>query len=293
MTMTSAFQAGDLSGGIANGVLALAEHAQPPKSLHTDPRSRFGQAGGPWVPRSARRVGSASARLGAQRAGRRRRGPRRPAGAAPAPRPRCACSHASAASDRRLLGQQGREQADHDVLRRLVGPLRPDVVSAGEVAARRTAAAGPAGRRGRSRRSSRSGWRWAARRRPRPTTRPPPSPRRAVGPRGRRRPAGARWPCRRASSSRSISASSALPAATSWCSRCQRRSVSIVRPVERLRCRRAGPDDVELLVGAARARRTPGRAGAAGRCRLPRRRSSARRPSASRRRAASRLLGRA
>jgi uncharacterized membrane protein YgcG len=36
MTMTSAFQAGDLSGGIANGVLALAEHARVPKSLHTD-----------------------------------------------------------------------------------------------------------------------------------------------------------------------------------------------------------------------------------------------------------------
>jgi uncharacterized membrane protein YgcG len=36
MTMTSAFQAGDLSGGIANGVLALAEHAHAPKSLHTD-----------------------------------------------------------------------------------------------------------------------------------------------------------------------------------------------------------------------------------------------------------------
>lgn len=36
MTMTSAFQGGDLSGGIANGVLALAEHAHAPKSLHTD-----------------------------------------------------------------------------------------------------------------------------------------------------------------------------------------------------------------------------------------------------------------
>ena len=36
MTMTSAFQAGDLSGGIANGVLALAEHAHTPRSLHTD-----------------------------------------------------------------------------------------------------------------------------------------------------------------------------------------------------------------------------------------------------------------
>lgn len=36
MTMTSAFQAGDLSGGIANGVLALAEHAHAPRSLHTD-----------------------------------------------------------------------------------------------------------------------------------------------------------------------------------------------------------------------------------------------------------------
>ena len=36
MTMTSAFQAGDLSGGIASGVLALAEHARTPRSLHTD-----------------------------------------------------------------------------------------------------------------------------------------------------------------------------------------------------------------------------------------------------------------
>ncbi|HET9944500.1 MAG TPA: DUF5130 family protein, partial [Actinomycetes bacterium] len=36
MTMTSAFQAGDLSGGIASGVLALAEHAHAPRSLHTD-----------------------------------------------------------------------------------------------------------------------------------------------------------------------------------------------------------------------------------------------------------------
>jgi uncharacterized membrane protein YgcG len=36
MTMTSAFQAGDLAGGIASGVLALAEHAHAPRSLHTD-----------------------------------------------------------------------------------------------------------------------------------------------------------------------------------------------------------------------------------------------------------------
>ena len=36
MTMTSAFQAGDLAGGIASGVLALAEQAQTQKSLHTD-----------------------------------------------------------------------------------------------------------------------------------------------------------------------------------------------------------------------------------------------------------------
>jgi uncharacterized membrane protein YgcG len=35
MTMTSAFQGGDLSGGIANGVLALAEFAHAPRSLHT------------------------------------------------------------------------------------------------------------------------------------------------------------------------------------------------------------------------------------------------------------------
>jgi uncharacterized membrane protein YgcG len=36
LAMTSAFQAGDLSGGIASGVLSLAEHARVPKSLHTD-----------------------------------------------------------------------------------------------------------------------------------------------------------------------------------------------------------------------------------------------------------------
>ena len=36
MTMATAFQAGDLSGGIASGVLALAEHAHVPPSLHTD-----------------------------------------------------------------------------------------------------------------------------------------------------------------------------------------------------------------------------------------------------------------
>jgi uncharacterized membrane protein YgcG len=36
MTMTSAFQGGDLSGGIANGILALAEQAHVSKSLHTD-----------------------------------------------------------------------------------------------------------------------------------------------------------------------------------------------------------------------------------------------------------------
>ena len=36
MTMTSAFQAGDLAGGIASGVLALAEQRPHPESLHTD-----------------------------------------------------------------------------------------------------------------------------------------------------------------------------------------------------------------------------------------------------------------
>jgi uncharacterized membrane protein YgcG len=36
MTMTSAFQAGDLSGGIVSGVLSLAEQARTEKSLHTD-----------------------------------------------------------------------------------------------------------------------------------------------------------------------------------------------------------------------------------------------------------------
>lgn len=34
--MTSAFAAGDLAGGIANGILSLAEHARRPRSLHLD-----------------------------------------------------------------------------------------------------------------------------------------------------------------------------------------------------------------------------------------------------------------
>lgn len=36
MTMTSAFQAGDLAGGISSGILTLAEQARTPRSLHTD-----------------------------------------------------------------------------------------------------------------------------------------------------------------------------------------------------------------------------------------------------------------
>jgi uncharacterized membrane protein YgcG len=35
-TMTSAFAAGDLSGGIANGVVLLGEQARHPRSLHLD-----------------------------------------------------------------------------------------------------------------------------------------------------------------------------------------------------------------------------------------------------------------
>ena len=38
LAMTSAFQAGDLSGGIASGVISLAEHARTPRSLHTGTR---------------------------------------------------------------------------------------------------------------------------------------------------------------------------------------------------------------------------------------------------------------
>lgn len=36
MTMTSAFQGGDLAGGITSGIQALAEQAHQPRSLHTD-----------------------------------------------------------------------------------------------------------------------------------------------------------------------------------------------------------------------------------------------------------------
>lgn len=35
LTMTSAFAAGNLSGGIAQGLLALAEHGRHPASMHT------------------------------------------------------------------------------------------------------------------------------------------------------------------------------------------------------------------------------------------------------------------
>ena len=36
ISMPSAFQAGDLAGGISSGILSLAEHARAPRSLHTD-----------------------------------------------------------------------------------------------------------------------------------------------------------------------------------------------------------------------------------------------------------------
>lgn len=36
VSMTSAFQAGDLAGGIVSGIRSLADHAQVPKSLHTE-----------------------------------------------------------------------------------------------------------------------------------------------------------------------------------------------------------------------------------------------------------------
>jgi uncharacterized membrane protein YgcG len=38
IAMTSAFQAGDLAGGIATGINAMAEHAHSPRSLHTEAR---------------------------------------------------------------------------------------------------------------------------------------------------------------------------------------------------------------------------------------------------------------
>lgn len=36
MSMTSAFTAGNLAGGISQGLLVLAEHARHPQSMHTD-----------------------------------------------------------------------------------------------------------------------------------------------------------------------------------------------------------------------------------------------------------------
>ena len=38
IAMTSAFQAGDLAGGIATGINSMAEHAHSPRSLHTEAR---------------------------------------------------------------------------------------------------------------------------------------------------------------------------------------------------------------------------------------------------------------
>ncbi|MGN6090705.1 MAG: DUF5130 family protein [Actinomycetes bacterium] len=35
-TMTSSFAAGDLGGGIVDGIRSLAEHARAPETLHTD-----------------------------------------------------------------------------------------------------------------------------------------------------------------------------------------------------------------------------------------------------------------
>jgi hypothetical protein len=36
MSMTSSFGAGDLAGGIVDGLRTLAEHARQPRALHTD-----------------------------------------------------------------------------------------------------------------------------------------------------------------------------------------------------------------------------------------------------------------
>ena len=36
VSMTSAFEAGDLAGGIGHGVRSLAEHARTPPTLHTE-----------------------------------------------------------------------------------------------------------------------------------------------------------------------------------------------------------------------------------------------------------------
>lgn len=36
LSMTTAFSAGDLAGGIATGVRMLSEHARAPRTLHTD-----------------------------------------------------------------------------------------------------------------------------------------------------------------------------------------------------------------------------------------------------------------
>ncbi len=36
LAMTTAFSAGDLSGGIVNGIRSMAEHARAPRTLHLD-----------------------------------------------------------------------------------------------------------------------------------------------------------------------------------------------------------------------------------------------------------------
>jgi hypothetical protein len=37
LSMTTSFQAGDLAGGIVDGMRILGEHARTPRTLHTDP----------------------------------------------------------------------------------------------------------------------------------------------------------------------------------------------------------------------------------------------------------------
>jgi uncharacterized membrane protein YgcG len=36
LAMTTAFAAGDLAGGIVNGIRSMAEHARAPRTLHLD-----------------------------------------------------------------------------------------------------------------------------------------------------------------------------------------------------------------------------------------------------------------
>ena len=201
--MTGSFAAGDLVGGIVNGLRQLSDQAGHPAALRHPRTTRLRPHRDRRRPRSVsatgRRLGLASGRgpavgvraPGRAARGRSRPGPRRPAAAAAAGWSASA-SQASAADDGARLDHR-REQVLDGVLGDLAGtpvPQRPDLgevplhVLGGELPLRRVPEA-----QQRSPRAPRS----ARRRRGRPAARSPPSTPRSGAAPARWPPGGPRW----------------------------------------------------------------------------------------------------